>query len=89
MNLQEQINQLHSKADEAKENNNQLKKLLLTQIESNKKIEEFGFIGSKKLNLIKKESRFDGRLGIIPISLHKKCYNKLMKFDELILEDYS
>ena len=54
-----------------------------------KKIEEFGFIGSKKLNLIKKESRFDGRLGIIPISLHKKCYNKLMKFDELILEDYN
>ena len=38
---------------------------------------------------IKKESRFDGKLGIIPISLHKKCYNKLMKFDELILEDYS
>jgi hypothetical protein len=21
--------------------------------------------------------------------LHKKCYNKLMKFDELILEDYN
>ena len=38
---------------------------------------------------IKKDSRFDGKLGIIPISLHKKCYNKLMKFDELILEDYS
>lgn len=38
---------------------------------------------------IKKESRFDGKLGVIPISLHKKCYNKLMKFDELILEDYS
>jgi len=38
---------------------------------------------------IKKESRFDGKLGIIPVSLHKKCYNKLMKFDELILEDYS
>ena len=37
---------------------------------------------------IKKDSRFDGKLGIIPISLHKKCYNKLMKFDELILEDY-
>jgi hypothetical protein len=38
---------------------------------------------------IKKDSRFDGKLGIIPILLHKKCYNKLMKFDELILEDYS
>ena len=38
---------------------------------------------------IKKESRFDGKLGIIPISLHKKCYNKLMTFDELILEDYN
>jgi hypothetical protein len=37
---------------------------------------------------IKKDSRFDGKLGIIPISLHKKCYNKLMKFDELILKDY-
>jgi len=39
--------------------------------------------------IIKNESPFDGKLGIIPISLHKKCYNKLMKFDELILEDYS
>ena len=38
---------------------------------------------------IKKDSRFDGKLGIIPISLHKKCYNKLMKYDELTLEDYS
>ena len=34
---------------------------------------------------IKKESRFDGRLGIIPISLHKKCYNKLMNKCTIIL----
>ena len=31
---------------------------------------------------------FEGILGLIPIALHKTCYNKLMKKDELILEDY-
>jgi|TARA_R110001592_G_scaffold110745_2_gene307355 hypothetical protein len=36
---------------------------------------------------IKKKTRFDGVLGIIPLSLHRKCYDKLMKFDELILSD--
>ena len=31
---------------------------------------------------------FEGILGIIPVALHKKCYDKLMTKDELILEDY-
>ena len=31
---------------------------------------------------------FEGILGLIPIALHKTCYNKLIKKDELILEDY-
>jgi len=31
---------------------------------------------------------FEGILGLIPIALHKTCYNKLITKDELILEDY-
>tara|TARA_R110002020_G_scaffold116250_2_gene266518 strand:- start:3604 stop:3783 length:180 start_codon:yes stop_codon:yes gene_type:complete len=36
---------------------------------------------------IKKKTRFDGVLGIIPISLHRKCYDKLLSYDELMLRD--
>jgi len=32
---------------------------------------------------------FEGVLGIIPVALHIKCYNKLMKKDELVLKDYN
>ena len=31
----------------------------------------------------------EGVLGIIPVALHIKCYNKLMEKDELVLKDYN
>ena len=32
---------------------------------------------------------FEGILGLIPIALHKTCYNKLITKDELMLKDYN
>ena len=32
---------------------------------------------------------FEGMLGPIPVALHKKCYEKLLKDDELLLKDYN
>ena len=32
---------------------------------------------------------FEGMLGPIPVALHKKCYVKIMKEDELRLKDYN
>ena len=36
------------------------------------------------------ERHFEGILGPIPLALHKKCYNKLMKYENCLdLKDYN
>jgi len=36
---------------------------------------------------IVKKTRYDGMLGMIPLSLHKKCHDNLMTKDELMWKD--